>query len=1087
MRKLIISISFLLLTAGALFAQNPAKWLRYPAISPDGTKIAFSYQGDIFVVDSKGGAARQLTSNPAHDFHPVWSPDGTKIAFASNRHGNFDIYLMEADGGNPVRLTTHSSNETPYSFTPDGKEIIYGAMIQDPSESVLFRSFTELYKVSVKGGRPDQIFGMPAEDVVSSANGRLLYYTDVKGNENRFRKHHTSSVTRDIWMYDTQAKHFTKLSDAKGENRNPVLTADGKTVYFLSERGGSFNVFRFGAADPKTVTAVTSFKKNPVRFLTIAKEGTLCYTYEGEIYIQAQGGKPQKITVNVKHDDVAADEELLRPKDASEAVVSPDGKQIALVVRGEVFVSSVDYGTTKQITHTAEQERQVAFSPDGKKLVYSGERDGSWNLYVASIADPKEPNFANATIIKEECVYNTPRNAMYPKFSPDGKEIAFFENRCELKVLNLADKKVRAITDGKTTFSSSDGDISFNWSPDSKWLTLDYTPNKHWPYNDIGIVSAKGGESIIDLVSSGYTNRNPKFVMGGDAILFFSDRYGMRSHASWGSLDDAFLVFLNQEAYDKFKLSKEEAELLKDGTEKKPEADKKADEGDKKDEKKPDADKKEKKVKELKLELTNIEDRVVRLTINSSKMADAVITKDGEKLYYLSAFENGYDLWVNELRKQDTKLMIKLNAKDASLDFDKDEKNLFVLSPIAPQKITLAGEKRSPISFNAQMMLDRAAERKYMFDHVVKQVRDKIFSADIFGVDWNYYAKEYAQYLPYINNNFDFEELLSELLGELNVSHTGGRYAPRAEGGDDTAELGLFFDWNYKGDGLSVTDVVEKGPFSKAITKVKAGVLLEKINDQAIKQGEDYFPLLNLLADKNVKLSFTNPQTKEHWDETVKPISRLAMSNLIYDRWVKRNAEMVDKLSHGRLGYVHLQAMNDNSFREIYNDLLGKYNEKDGIVIDTRYNGGGRLHEDIEVLFTGKKYFSQVMRGKEACDMPSRRWNKPSIMLICEANYSNAHGTPYVYKHVGIGDLVGMPVPGTMSSVWWETLQDKTMVFGIPVVGMRDNDGNYLENQQLEPDYKVALTPELVQQGRDQQIEKAVEVLLKQVDEQKKK
>lgn len=1085
MLKKTFTLLFCLMTVGALWAQNPDKWLRYPAISPDGSKIAFSYQGDIYVVDSQGGNARQLTSNPAHDYHPVWSPDGSKLAFASNRKGNFDVYLMDADGGNPTRLTTHSSNEIPFCFTPDGKEVIYSGLIQDPAASLTFRSYGELYKVSVKGGRPEQVFAVPADEATMSQDGKFIYYNDIKGVENRWRKHHTSSVVRDIWMFDTQNKKYTKLTATNGESRTPVLSPDGKTVYFLGERGGSFNVFKFAVADPNNVTPVTSYKKDPLRFLSASRNGTLCYTFQGEIYTQQLNGKPQKISVNVKRDDSAEETEVLKSgKEASEAVVSSDGKQMAFIFRGDVFVSSVDYGTTKQITNTPEQERQVAFSPDGKKLVYSGERNGSWNLYVASIADAKEPNFPNATIINEECLYSTPRNAMYPKFSPDGKEIAFYENRCELKIITLADKKVRQITDGKTTFSSSDGDLDFNWSPDGKWITFDYTPNKHWPYNDIGIVSTKGGEPIIDLVASGYTNRNPKFVMGGDAILFFCDRYGMRSHASWGSLDDAFLVFLNKEAHDKFKLSKEEAELLKDSTDKKKDDDKKTEDADKKDDKK--ADVKEKKVKEIKLELDNIEDRIVRVTINSSKMGDAVISKDGEKIYYLSAFENGYDLWTNELRKQETKLMMKLNAKEATLAFDKDEKNLFVLSPVAPQKITLAGEKKTPIAYNAQKVLDRPAERQYMFDHVVKQVREKIFREDIFGVDWNYYAKEYAQYLPYINNNFDFEELLSELLGELNVSHTGGRYYPRAEGGDETAELGLFFDWNYKGNGLQVTEVLEKGPFNKATSKVKEGVILEKINEQQISKGEDYFPLLNLLADKNVKVSFYNPSNKERWDETVKPVTRSKYNDLLYDRWVKRNAELVDKLSKGRLGYVHLQAMNDGSFREVYNDLLGKYNDRDGIVIDTRYNGGGRLHEDIEVLFSGKKYFSQVLRGKEACDMPSRRWNKPSIMLVCEANYSNAHGTPYVYKHVGIGDLVGMPVPGTMSSVWWETLQDKTLIFGIPIVGMRDNDGNYLENMQQEVDYKVAQRPELIQQGEDEQIEKAVEVLLKQVDGEKK-
>jgi Tol biopolymer transport system component/C-terminal processing protease CtpA/Prc len=1085
MKKLVLTLTFLMSCLCMLTAQNPAKWLRYPSISPEGSKIAFSYQGDIFVADIKGGQARQLTSNPAYDFRPVWSPDGSKIAFASNRHGNFDVYVMDAEGGNPVRLTTHSTNEFPYSFSPDGKYVIFGALIQDPAQSVAFRSLAELYRISVDGGRPEQIFAVPAEDVIYSDNGRYLYYTDNKGVENRFRKHHTSSVVRDIWMYDTQTGHYTKLSDTKCENRNPVLSADQKTIYFLSERSGSFNVYGTSANDFQHAKAITTFKKNPVRFLSIARNGMLCYTYEGEIYVQAQGGKPQKLAISVKHDDPVAETELLKmSREASEMVVSPDGKQVALVARGDIFVASADYGTTKQITNTPEQERQVAFSPDGKKLIYSGERDGNWNLYMASVADDKEPNFATATLINEECVYSTPRNAMYPKFSPDGKEIGFYENRCELKILTLADKKIRTITDGKTTFSSSDGDIDFNWSPDGKWITLAYTPNKHWPYNDIGIVSTKGGEPIIDIVPSGYTNKNPKFVMGGDAILFLSDRYGMRSHASWGSLDDAFLVFLNQEAYDKFKLSKEEAELLKDNNDKKKDEDKKGDEGDKKDEKKADA--KDKKAKEIKIELNNIEDRIVRVTINSSRMADAAITKDGEKLYYLSAFENGFDLWVNELRKQDTKLMMKLNARDASLDFDKDEKNLFVLSPAAPQKITLSGEKRTPISYSAQKMLNYPAERKYLYDHVVKQVREKLFKEDLFGVDWDYYTKEYARYLPYINNNFDFEELLSELLGELNVSHTGARYYPKSDGGDETAELGLFFDWSYKSDGLLISEVVDRGPFDKAVSKARAGVVLEKINDLPVKKGEDYFPLLNLMAGKNVKITMYNPSTKERWNETVKPIKRAALNELLYDRWVKRNAEMVDKLSHGRLGYVHLQAMNDASFREIYNDLLGKYNEKDGIVIDTRYNGGGRLHEDVEVLFSGKKYFSQVLRGKEACDMPSRRWNKPSIMLVCEANYSNAHGTPYVYKHVGIGDLVGMPVPGTMSSVWWETLQDESLIFGIPIVGMRDNNGNYLENQQLEPDYKVALNPELVQQGRDEQIEKAVSVLLQQIDNPKK-
>ena len=240
--------------------------------------------------------------------------------------------------------------------------------------------------------------------------------------------------------------------------------------------------------------------------------------------------------------------------------------------------------------------------------------------------------------------------------------------------------------------------------------------------------------------------------------------------------------------------------------------------------------------------------------------------------------------------------------------------------------------------------------------------------------------------------------------------------------------------------------------------------------------------MLNSMAKKKTLVSIYNPATGERWDEVVLPITSSAQNSLLYDRWVKQRAADVERWSNGRLGYVHIQSMGDDSFRKVYSDILGKYNHCEGIVIDTRWNGGGRLHEDIEILFSGQKYFTQVVRGVETCDMPSRRWNKPSIMVQCEANYSNAHGTPWVYKHRGIGKLVGAPVPGTMTSVNWVTLQDPSLVFGIPVVGYELPDGSYLENQQLEPDIHVLNAPETVVKGEDTQLRTAVETLLRDIN-----
>lgn len=1082
MKKLLtcLALSFV---AASSYAATPL-WLRDVQISPDGTEIAFCYKGDIYKVPANGGTATQLTTQASYECSPIWSPDSKQIAFASDRNGNFDLFVMSADGGAARRLTTHSASEIPSTFTTDGNYILFSASIQDPANSALFptSAMTELYKVPVTGGRTEQVLGTPAEMVCFDKSGKTFLYQDRKGFEDEWRKHHTSSITRDVWLYDSENGKHTNLTAHAGEDRNPVFAPDGQTVYFLSERDGStFNVYSFPISSPQSLKTVTHFKTHPVRFLSMGSNGTLCYTYDGEIYTQKQGDKPQKVKIDIIRDDQNTIADLNFSNGATSATVSPDGKQVAFIVRGEVFVTSADYNTTKQITHTPAREAGLTFSPDNRTLAYASEHNGNWELYMAKIARKEEANFPNATAIEEEVLLPSDKTERtYPQFSPDGKELAFIEDRNRLMVLNLETKKVRQVTDGSTWFSTGGG-FDYSWSPDGKWFTLEFIGNRHDPYSDIGMVSAQGGK-IINLTNSGYTSGFPRWVLDGNAILFITERYGMRAHASWGSLNDVMLVFMNQDAYDKFRLSKEDYELQKElEKEQKDTTETKKNDKKKGDNKEKSEEKKEEKVKDIVVELNNIEDRIVRLTPNSSDLGSAIITKDGETLYYLSAFEGGYDLWKMNLRKKDTKLLHKMDAGWANMEMDKDGKNLFLLGSNTMQKMGTDSESLKPISYQAHVKMDLAAERDYMFNHVYKQEQKRFYNLNMHGIDWDAMTKAYRKFLPHIDNNYDFAELLSEYLGELNVSHTGGRFRPQLKG-DATATLGLLYDWNHNGKGLLISEVVEKGPFDHARSKVKAGNIIEKIDGQEITPESDYSVLLNGKARKKTLVTLYNPQTKERWEEVVVPVSNGVMSDLLYARWVKQRAADVDKWSNGRLGYVHIESMGDDSFRSVYSDILGKYNNREGIVIDTRFNGGGRLHEDIEILFSGKKYFTQVVRGREACDMPSRRWNKPSIMVQCEANYSNAHGTPWVYSHQKIGKLVGMPVPGTMTSVSWETLQDPTLVFGIPVIGYRLPDGSYLENSQLEPDIKVANSPETVVKGEDTQLKAAVDELLKEID-----
>ncbi|MBC9932207.1 S41 family peptidase [Chitinophaga qingshengii] len=1062
------------LMATVTYAQENALWLRYPAISPDGKTIAFGYKGDIYRVDANGGVAVPLTIHEAQDMMPVWSHDGKSIAFASDRYGNFDVFVMPAEGGTPVRLTNNSSADYPYDFTPDNKQVLFGSGRNAPATSIRFpyRLFDNLYTVPVTGGRPALVSAAGAELARYNSKGDQIIFQDRKGYEDPWRKHHVSSVTRDIWVMDVNKNTYQQVSGYEGEDREPLFGNDN-SIYYLSEKGGiSQNLFKGSLTDKNKMEQLTRFDKHPVRHLSRSNNNLLCFTYNGEIYTLKEGDKPQKINVRIFNDGRNSIQKPLPVNgNVTEFAMSPDGKQMAFIARGEVFVTSVEGNMTKRITNTPQQERMVQWSPDGKRLVYAAERNGNWDIYQSTIVRKEEPYFFAATVLKEEPLIATAAEEFQPQFSPDGKEIAYVEDRNILKVFNIASGKSRVLLPKGHNHSYSDGDWSFSWSPDSKYVVVEDQGGYAFTSNAT-IIPADGKGETIRPVNSGFGEGNLKWSSDGKLMTWESSREGRKSLARQGSREtDIYAVFFDQEAFDKYKLSKDEFNLLK-------EQEDNAKKGGKDTTAKKDTTAAK---KDFRPDFSNLEERQQKLTINSASIADYVLSKDNSKLYYTAAFEKGYDLWVTEPRTGETKILAKLGGTPGSLELSKDGNSLFVSNRGSVVKVDAGSGKITPISISSEMLLDQAAERAYILDHAWKQVKEKFYDPTIRNMDWKMYRDAYARFLPHISNNYDFQELLSEMLGELNGSHTGGRYTNMRPDGDATASLGLLYDERFTKDGLKVDEVIVGGPFDKAGSKMKAGSVISKIDGEAVTAKKDWAEQLNRKAGHNVLISFTDADGKQ-WEETVKPIPGGEEGALMYKRWVNNMRKMVDKLSGGKVGYVHVQGMNDASFRSVYDEVMGKNRGKQALIVDTRFNGGGWLHDDLYNFLSGKKYLDfapqgDLLKGGE----PQGQWQAPSCVLMSEGNYSDAFIFPYVYKQGKIGKLIGMPVPGTGTAVWWERQIDPSLVFGIPMIATIGKEGRPTENLQVEPDIRVPLRYEEFLAGKDAQLEAAVQEMLKEI------
>ncbi|GGA83985.1 tricorn protease [Neiella marina] len=1050
-----------------------ANWYRNAAISPDGQSILFSAKGDIYQVPVAGGKATPLISDAGWDGHPVWSHDGKSVAFASNRNGSLDVYLLDLADKQTKRLTYHSANDVPTDFTADNSQVLFssGRMPAASSSGFPTTSMQQLYSIDISGGTPTMVLTTPALEAQVAPDGRTIAYMDNKGYENGQRKHDVSAFARDIWRYDVKSGKHTQLTTFAGGDSSPVWSKDGTTLYFLSEQGDSnFNVWQMDA-NGGSQKQLSNFNTNPVRSLSVSDNGMLAYSWHGNLYTQLPDQEPQRLDVSLLAAKSSLAEQTIDiAGKASTFAVSPSGKEVAFVARGELFVASVEYGTTVRLTDTPEQERTISWFPDGRGIAYSAETDGAWGIYKIAIADDDEPYFFAATKFDTSTVLKGEVDIFQPLVSPDGEKLAYLHKRDEIRVLDLASGKSNTVFAGKYNYSYSDGDIGFDWSPDSQWLAASYVSRGLYFYTDIGIAPADGSKPPVDVSLSGYGEYLPDWI-SADLLLFVSDQYGERAHGSWGGEADVMGLFLTQDGFERHHMSKEERELLAEAQE---QAEKDNKDQQEEESKEQDSDQAE----PIKIDWQDMDERVVRLTKHSSELGSFVMTPNMEKLYYLAEFEKGYDLWVQDYKENSTKLALKLGASSASLELSDDGEVAVLLADGALSKLTLGNSvEQSAIAASGSVALKADAERRYMFEHLWRQTDDKFYRPTMHGIDWDEMYRQYQPKIAGLNNNKDFADLTSEMLGELNASHTGTYFRSNVAAAATTPSIGALLAMVPGKDGLTVEEILPHSPLGKYADQLTAGVLLTAVDGQPVNRQNNLAKALNGKTGQRTRMTFNNG--KDSFDLVIRPKSLADESAAMYKRWVDSRRALVEKESGGKLAYVHIPQMNDSAYRQVHKELFGRGFDKQGVVIDTRFNAGGWLTDDLVTLFSGNEYSQMVARGITSKGNSMRRWTKPSVLLVNEGNYSDGNCFPNGYRDNNIGPIVGMPVPGTCTAVWWEWLQSGDLVFGIPQLGVARMDGEFMENVQIEPDVLVNNSKEATLRGDDPQLERSVKELLK--------
>jgi len=1017
---------------------------RFPEISPDGQQIAFSYMGDIWVISVEGGTARRLTDHLAYEREPVWSPDGRWIAFASDRNGNNDVFIMPATGGEIRQLTFHSGEDIPTDFTPDGQWVIFTSNRLSSSA---------VYKIPINGGnaRPllERYWVWPYQAKISPDGNRLLFSL---GSENRYwwRRGYRGSNSAKIWIKPLN-KNMAQLVIEEASNCFwPHWGKEGQSVYFVSDR--EFNCKNIWKKDLTSgqLTPITHFKDKDVKWLSVARRVPLAvYERDFGLWItDLTTGKSRPISITAPTEPKDNRLRIVENAPVQEYRVSPDGRKIAAVVHGDIFVLSTDGGYARNITQSPWRERDITWTKDSRQLVYVCDQGANPDLYLIKADGSSQP----------ERLTKSEEDELLPRFSPDGQWLAYYRGKRQLRLINWATREDSLLAE--KDFGGRFAD-DFAWSPDSRFIA--YVCRRHGQL-DIAAVNIKTRQSIF-LTNTAYDETAPYWSPEGDFLLYSANRYG-HSFPEFTGKWDLYQVFLKPQP-PKFKEDKFEDLFQPQDEQKKTKGSEKT------------KAKKEKKQVTIQIEMKDI-DRQTKTVIDTRGNERQFVYSAKEKtVYFLSDMDGQTHLWKVTFKDdqwQNYQPFAPQLRSLRQLQLVASSGKLYYLRQGRIGVVNIKTGKAKTISFKTKIKVPKPDEYEQILAELYYTLKYYYYDEHLHHVDWTSLYQSFRPVLQQLRQDEDFYDYANEMIGYLNSSHTGIR-PPRKEGPrEPSGHVGAIFD--FQGKKIVLKRIIAQGPLDFYRDKIKPGQVLTAIDGQPVDASTNLWRKLNGKIGERVLLTFRDESTGRETTVKVKPISSRSEQNLLLEEWITSRRQLVKEKTNDQVAYIYMRAMGRGDLNRFLKELERDAVPRKGLILDIRWNFGGNVHDRVLQALTKPLYAKWKVRGLSETPQSTFAFShRPVVLLINEVTLSDGEMTANGFKTLKRGPILGETTYGWLIFTTSVRLLNGGY-FRLPFWGCYTLDGRDLETiGGVKPDIEVVndLNDELA--GRDPQLEKAIEVI----------